>query len=51
MQLLSYNILLKNQDFFCLQKVEKNTLKSGSEKLKSTFFFLTAWATQTAQTE
>ena len=24
--------------FFCPQKVEKNTLKSCSEKLKSTFF-------------
>ena len=35
----------------CPQKVEKNTLKSGSEKLKSTFFSHTAWAAQTAQTE
>ena len=32
---------------FCPQKVEKNTLKSYSEKLKSTFFS----SAQTAQTE
>ena len=32
---------------FCPQKVEKNTLKSCSEKLKSTFW----WAAQMAQTE
>ena len=37
--------------FFCPQKVEKTSLKSCSEKLKSTFFSLTAWAAQTAQTE
>ena len=37
--------------FFCSQKVEKNTLKSCSEKLKSTFFFFTALTAQTAQTE
>jgi hypothetical protein len=35
---------------FCPQKVEKNTLKSCSEFLKSTFF-LTALTAQTAQTE
>ena len=29
--------------FFCSQKVEKNTLKSCSEKLKSTFFSLLPW--------
>ena len=28
----------KKYNFFCPQKVEKNTLKSCSEKLKSTFF-------------
>ena len=39
------------QVLFCSQKVEKITLKSCSEKLKSTFFSLTAWAAQTAQTE
>ena len=33
------------------QKVEKATLKSCSEKLKSTFFSLLPWAAQTAQTE
>ena len=37
--------------FFCPQKVEKTTLKSCSEKLKSTFFFLTASTVQIAQTE
>ena len=37
--------------FFCPQKVEKTTLKSCSEKLKSTFFSLTASSAQTAQTE
>ena len=37
----------KFQSFFCPQKVEKNTLKSCSEKLKYTFF-LTA---STAQIE
>ena len=36
---------------FCPQKVEKTTLKSCSEFLKSTFFFLTALTAQTAQTE
>ena len=36
--------------FCCPQKVEKTTLKSCSEKLKSTFF-LTASSAQTAQTE
>ena len=35
---------------FCPQKVEKTTLKSCSEKLKSTFF-LTASSVQMAQTE
>ena len=37
--------------FFCPQKVEKYTLKSCSEKLKSTFFPLTASSAQMAQTE
>ena len=37
--------------FFGPQKVEKTTLKSCSEFLKSTFFFLTALTAQTAQTE
>ena len=37
--------------FFCPQKVEKPTLKSCSEKLKSTFFYLLPWAAQTVQTE
>ena len=37
--------------FFGHKKLKKNTLKSCSEKLKSTFFFLTARAAQTAQTE
>ena len=40
-----------SQVFFCPQKVEKNTLKSCSEKLKSTFFSLLPSAAQTAQTE
>ena len=40
----------KKFNFFCPQKVEKTTLKSCSEKLKSTFF-LTASSAQTAQTE
>ena len=43
--------LKKNLNFFCPPKVEKNTLKSCSEKLKSTFFFLTASTAQMAQTE
>ena len=37
--------------FFCPQQVEKTTLKSCSEKLKSTFFSLHAEAAQTAQKE
>ena len=41
----------KKNNFFCPQKVGKNTLKSCPEKLKSTFFFLTASSAQTAQTE
>ena len=41
-------ILKKN---FFTTKVEKTTLKSCSEFLKSTFFFLTALTAQTAQTE
>ena len=36
--------------FFCPQKVEKTTLKSCSEKLKSTFFSLMPAAGLTAQT-
>ena len=36
---------------FCPQKIEKNTLKSCSEKLKSTFFSLTASTAQMSQTE
>ena len=36
--------------FFFPQKVEKTTLKSCSEKLKSTYFLL-PWAAQTALTE
>ena len=38
MQLLEFLI------FFCLQKVEKTTLKSCSEKLKSTFFLTASTA-------
>ena len=30
--------LKRNNFFFCPQKIEKNTLKTCSEKLKSTFF-------------
>ena len=41
----------KEIQFFCPQKVEKNTLKSCLENLKSTFFFLTALTAQMAQTE
>ena len=37
--------------FFRPQKVDKTTLKSCSEKLKSTLFSLLTWAAQTAQTE
>ena len=40
----------KFEIFFCQQKVEKNTLKSCSEKLKL-IFFLTASTAQMAQTE
>jgi hypothetical protein len=40
----------KIQKKICPQKVEKNTLKSCSEILKSTFF-LTASTAQMAQTE
>ena len=46
MQLFSEKI----QYFQKSWKVEKTTLKSCSEKLKS-IFFLTAWAAKTAQTE
>ena len=43
---------LKKNKYFFPQKVEKTTLKSCSEKLKSTIFFsLLPWAAQTAQTE
>ena len=35
-----YNVFKKKNHFFCPQKVEKNTLKSCPEKLKSTFFSL-----------
>ena len=39
MQLLSADAtMFLILDFFCQQKVEKTTLKSCSEKLKSTFF-------------
>ena len=41
----------KKINIFCPQKVEKTTLKSCSEKLKSTFFPLTASTAQMAQTE
>ena len=34
---------------FCAQKIEKNTLKSCPEKLKSTFFFFTASSAQTEE--
>ena len=45
------NLLMRMLNFFfCPQKVEKITLKSCSEFLKSTFF-LTALTAQTAQTE
>ena len=42
---------LEDSPFFCPQKVEKTTLKSCSEKLKSTFFPLTTSTAQMAQTE
>jgi putative lipase involved disintegration of autophagic bodies len=53
MQLFSADatMFLKNSIFFCPQKVEKNTIKRCSKKLKSTFFFLTASTAQMAQTE
>ena len=54
MQLFSTDTTIFLKEFsklFWPQKVEKNTLKSCSEKLKSTIFFLTAWAAQMAQTE
>ena len=54
MQLFSADATIfkkKIKSFFCPQKVEKTTLKSCSEKLKSTFFPLLPWAAQTAQTE
>ena len=54
MQLFSADatIVLKNLKFFFLPtKSWKKTLKSCTEKLKSTFFCLTAWAAKTAQTE
>ena len=44
-------MFLKKNFFFCPQKVEKTTLKSCSEKLKSTFFFLAASTAQMAQIE
>ena len=39
----------KKIKFFCPQIVEKNTLKSCTEKLKSNFFSLLPWTAQTAQ--
>ena len=44
MQLFSAEapIFKKKKSFLFSTKVEKTTLKSCSEKLKSTFFFLTA---------
>ena len=54
MQLFSADATIfkkKNSFFFYPQKVEKTTLKSCSEKLKSTFFSLLPWAAQTAKTE
>ena len=45
-----YNDFRRIKKTFCPQKVEKTTLKSCSEKLKSTFF-LTALTVQMAQTE
>ena len=45
-------MFLKNlKKISCPQKVEKTTLKSCSEKLKSTFFPLNASTAQMAQTE
>ena len=35
-----YNVFKKIQNIFCPQKIGKTTIKSCSEKLKSTFFFL-----------
>ena len=52
MQLFSADptiFLKKLQKIFCPQKVEKTTLKSCSEKLKSTFFSLLPWAAQTEE--
>ena len=37
--------------FFAHKKLKKTTLRSCSEKLKSTFFSLLPWAAQMAQTE
>ena len=51
MQLFSADATIFSKKKFCPQKVEKTTLKSCSEKLKSTFFSLLPWAAQTAQTE
>ena len=44
-------MFLKLRKKKCPQKVEKTTLKSCSEKLKSTFVPLTASTAQMAQTE
>ena len=50
MQLRTLQSFQKNlKKKFCLQKVEKTTLKSCSEKLKSTFFSLLPWAAQTEE--
>ena len=50
MQLFSADATMFSKTI-CQQKVEKNILKSCSEKLKSTFFFLLPWSAQKAQTE
>ena len=54
MQLFSADTTMfskKKKNFFCPQKVGKNTLKSCSEKLKSNFFSLLPGRPKTDQTE
>ena len=43
--------IFRKKNIFLPTKSWKATLKSCSEKLKSTFFSLLPWAAQTAQTE
>ena len=52
MQLFSEDatVFSKKFKFFCSQKVEKTTLQIA-QKNSNPFFFLTAWAAKTDQTE